>query len=156
MKKIIIILTFIFLLTGCDNNISNEKFYLDDKYYNEGNYIEINNEQMEELKEKKESYLLFTYNSYCSFKIPCDNVFENVMKKYKIDMYSIPFELAKETYIKNTIKYAPSVLIINKGKIMAYLDSEKDEDINKFQDEKEFESWLDKYIYLEKKVIDNQ
>ena len=148
MKKILILITFIVLLTGCDKKI--EKFYLDEEYYNEGKYIEVTKEQISDLKDKKASYILFTYNSYCSFSVPCDNVFENVMKKYNIDVYSIPYEEGKKTYIKDTIKYAPSVLIINKGKIIAYLDPEKNEDVNKFQEEKEFEAWLDKYIYLNK------
>ena len=152
MKKLLVLLSFIVILTGCDKKV--EKFYLDDEYYNEGKYIEVGKEQINELENKKASYILFTYNSFCSFQVPCDNVFENVMKKYNIDVYSTPFEEGKKTFIKDTIKYAPSVLIIHKGKIIAYLDPEKDEDLSKFQVEKDFEVWLDKYIYLNKKTID--
>ena len=34
----------------------------------------------------KDSFLLYTYNDYCSLKIPCDDIFRSVMNKYKIDM----------------------------------------------------------------------
>ena len=52
----------------------------------------------------------------------------------------------KKTYLYKKVKYAPSVIIVKKQKIIAYLDAEKDEDMDKYQDEKEFEKWLKKYI----------
>ena len=38
--------------------------------------------------------------------------------------------------------------IIKNGKLINYLDTEKDEDLNRYQDSLEFEKWLNKYIYL--------
>ena len=43
----------------------------------------------------------------------------------------------------------PSVIIKN-GKIVTYLDANKKEDLDRYQDTSSFESWLDKYIYLSK------
>lgn len=55
----------------------------------------------------------------------------------------------KKTYLYKKVKYAPSVIIVKKQKIIAYLDAEKDEDMDKYQDEKEFEKWLKKYIIFQ-------
>ena len=33
---------------------------------------------------------------------------------------------------------------------MAYLDAEKDDDLDKYQDLDEFTKWIEKYIYSEK------
>ena len=148
MKKLLVLLTILIVITGCKSK--NSKFYLDDQYYNDGSYIEITKEELEELQNKKATYLLFTYNSYCTFKVPCDNIFEEVMKKYNIDIYSMPYELMKQTFIHDTVRYAPSIVIVKKGEIITYLDSEKDSDLNKYQDSDEFEKWLDQYIYLNK------
>lgn len=150
MKKLLVFLTLLIVITGC-NSKKQDKFYLDDEYYNNGSYVEITKDKLEELQNNKASYLVFTYNSYCTFKIPCDYIFEEIMKKYNITIYSMPYELMKETFINDKVKYAPSIIIINKGEIVTYLDSEKDEDLNKYQDTAEFEKWLDKYIYLENK-----
>lgn len=146
MKKLLVILTLLIVVTGCNN----KKFYLDDSLYNNGSFIEINKEELDNLQKEKKSYLVFTYNSFCTFNVPCDNIFEEVMKKYNIDMYKMPYELMKKTFIYNKVKLAPSVIIIKQGEILAYLDSEKDSDLNKYQDAIEFEKWLDKYIYLKK------
>lgn len=147
IKKIITISLFcIICLTGCN---SNKQIYLSDKYYNDGEYIEITNDDLE--NKKDETYILFTYNNYCSFSVPCDEIFKEVMKKYKIDVLSIPFEEFKNSNFHKQVKFAPSVIIVDKGKIVAYLDPESNDDLDKYQDSNKFEEWLDKYIYFNKK-----
>lgn len=147
MKKIILIILTIILITGCKKQ-NTEKMYLEEKYYNESEYIEVTAKDIKELNQ--ETYLVFTYNNYCNLKIPCDTIFKKVMDKYNITILSLPFEEMKQTFIYNKVKYAPSVIIVKQNKVVAYLDAEKDEDYEKYQNETEFEKWLSKYIYLNK------
>ena len=141
MKKTLIFIITLVLITGCkDKKI--EKFHLSDKYYNEGNYISI--KSLDGLE--KESYVLYTYNNYCSFKIPCDKVFKVYMEKYKIDFLSMPFENFKKTSLYKKVKFGPSIVIVKEGKVVAYLDADKDEDLEKYQDSTKFEEWINKYI----------
>lgn len=83
--------------------------------------------------------------------VPCDKIFESFMEKYSIDFLKISFENFKNTLFYNEVKYAPSVIIINNEKIISYLDANKDEDLQKYQHEKEFEKWLNNYIYFNNK-----
>lgn len=145
MKKILTILLIIILLTGCSNK---EKIYLSNEYYNNGSLINYNSEELTNLKDK--TYLLFTYNNYCSLPIPCENIFKSVMEKYNIDIIQIPFTEFKKTNFYSTVKYAPSILIIQNNEIISYLDPNKDEDLPKYQDESKFEDFLKEYIYLTK------
>ena len=146
MKKAIALATLlilsVFFLT------KKEQIYLTKKYYKSGNYIEVGSEQIEKLK--KDTYVLFTYNSYCNLKIPCETIFKKTMEKYKIDFLSTPFVEFKKTKFYKKVNYAPSVLIVSKGKIISYLDANKDSDLEKYQDDKKFEKWLQKYIKLSK------
>lgn len=146
MKKIIAAAILIILSVLYVTN--NHKVYLTEKYYKKGNYIEVNSEKIESLK--KETYILYTYNSYCNLKIPCETIFKKTMEKYKIDFLSTPFAEFKKTSFYKKVNYAPSVLIVSKGKIISYLDANKDSDLEKYQDEKAFEKWLQKYIKLSK------
>lgn len=145
-KKILIIFLFIVMLTGCGKKDITEKFYLTEKYYNDGSFIEIKN--VENIK--KESYLLYTYNNYCSLQIPCEEIFKSAMEEYKIDMLSIPFDDFKSTYLYEEVKYAPSIVIVKKGKIVTYLDANSDSDLDKYQDLEAFKKWLETYIYITK------
>ena len=135
IKKITVFLIIVLLLTGCKLNQDDgkERLYLSEKYYNsDGKYIDISSEDL--LDKEDETYILFTYNNYCNLSVPCDQIFEVFMKKYKIDFLSIPYEDFKETTLHDTIEYAPSVIVIDKGEIIAYLDAESDEDLIRYTD----------------------
>lgn len=144
MKKVVLFIITLLLITGC-NKKQIEKFHLNNKYYNEGKFITIKN--IDELK--NDTYVLYTYNNYCTFKKPCEEVFKDYMKKYKIDFYGIPFEQFKKTSFYKEIKYAPSIILVKEGKIITYLDANSNKDLDRYQDSKKFEEWINKYIYTE-------
>ena len=81
---------------------------------------------------------------------PCEEVFQKFMKKYKIDFLYMKFEEFRNTSFYKTVKYAPSIIVVKKGTIVAYLDAESDEDLNKYQNVDKFEKWLNNYIYFSK------
>lgn len=144
MKKVVLFIITVLLITGCkEKNI--EKFYLNNKYYNEGKFITIKN--IDDLK--NDTYVLYTYNNYCTFKKPCENVFKEYMEKYKIDFYGMPFDSFKKTSLYKEVRYAPSIILVKDGKIIDYLDANKNKDLDKYQDTKKFEEWINKYIYTE-------
>ena len=147
IKKIILLIFIIILLCGC-NKKDNNVFSLDSKYYNKTEFIKVSSTELDKLS--KESFLLFTYNNYCTLKIPCENIFSDFMKEYKVGIVSIKFEDFKNTKYYNDVKYAPSILIIKEGKVIAFLDADSDDDINKYQDVSEFKNWVSKYISLSK------
>lgn len=145
MFKKALIICIALILTGCLFSV--QKFYLDNNYYNEGNFINV---KAKEFKNKG-NYILYTYNSYCNFPVPCENIFKAFMENHNIDFLSMPFEEFRKTELYKKIKYAPSIIIVKDGKIISYLDADSDNDTDKYQDTKEFEKWISKYIYLEKK-----
>ena len=152
MKKVFGLLIILFMVTGCFNNKINqtdgiERIYLTDSYYNKGEFIEVND--LTNLD--NDTYVVFAYNNFCNFSVPCDKIFESFMTKYNIDFIKIPFDKFKETYLYNEVKYAPSIIVVSDRKVITYLDANKDEDLDKYQDEKAFEKWLNNYIYFTKK-----
>ena len=144
MKRVVLIIITLLLITGCKEK-QIEKFYLNNKYYNEGKFITINN--IDNLK--KDTYILYTYNNYCTFKKPCEEVFKEYMEKYKIDFYKMPFDQFKKTTLYTKVRYAPSIILVKEGKIVEYLDANSNKDLEKYQDTKKFEEWINKYIYTE-------
>ena len=148
MKKIIICLISIFLLVGC--SAVEDKIYLTDKYYDNSNnsFLEIDEDKIKDLND--DTYILYVFNSFCKFSIPCDSIFEEFMKNNNISIISIPYDKNKKTDFVKKVKYAPTIIIIHKNKIVAYLDADKDEDVDKYQDIKAFTNWVNQYVYLEK------
>lgn len=149
MKKIVVVIFLIFLITGCvlNQNDGKSRLYLDDTYYNKGNYIKVSSDKVNDLSG---NYVLFTYNSYCNFSVPCDEIFKSFMEKYDIDFLSISIDDFKNTYLYDTVKYAPSIIVISDKKIIAYLDANSDEDLERYTNTKSFEKWMDNYVYFKK------
>lgn len=145
LKKILLFVVCMCLLTSCSGN---KKIYLSNEFYSEGNFKEINNDSINQYNNK--TFLLFTYNNYCSLPIPCDKIFLEVAKKNNISILSMPFSEFKKTVFYDTVKYAPSIIIVDEGKVIKYLDANKDEDLEKYQDVDKFEKWLNENIYLKK------
>ncbi len=148
MKKIFVLILTCLLLFGCSKKI--EKFYLNEKYYGSSEFISINDDELENLLKNKESFVIFTYNNYCSLPISCESVFKSFMEENNISFIYITYEEFKNTSLHDTVSFAPSVIIIKNGNIVSYLDAENNDDLEKYQDLSVFSDWINKYIYIEK------
>src|SRR5574344_783200 len=130
MKRIIfIVILIVLIILGVLLITKNNKYYLDDKYYASGKYILEDSSQVNKLIDNKSSFILFTYNSYCSFPIACEDVFKEVMLKYKIDIIKIPFANFRKTKLYKNIKFAPTIILIKDGKVITYLHTDSDADL---------------------------
>ena len=147
MKKYIILIVMLsFFIVGC----SEKKFYLSGEYY-KSDVIEINNNELDKLLNNDKSFILFVYNPFCNFKVSCEEVFTNTLKNENITLLKIPFDNFKSSKFYKKVKYGPSILIINNGKLVKYLDASDDNDYDIYQDEEKFKKWLSLYIYLSKR-----
>ena len=153
-KKVVIIIiaflsalavvTLFYLNNKVDKNVG--KFYLDSKYYGQDEFIEIDLEEFNKIKDN--TYVLYVFNNFCNLPIPCHDIFDTYMKEKGVAFLSMKYEDFKKTKLHDKVKFAPSVIIIKDGKIIDYLDSEKDEDLDKYQDVKTFGKWIESYIKL--------
>lgn len=147
---ILLVLIIIGILLFVNGSKKIEKFYLDDEYYNELGLVTVEKDDFEKLLSEKKNFLLFIYNDVCSFKIPCDTIYDKVAKDNKFEMLQMNFREFKDTSLYGKVKYAPSVIVIKDGKIVDFLDAESDEDLDRYQDGDKFLEWLSGYIYLNK------
>ena len=60
----------------------------------------------------------------------------------------MPFSEFKKTKFYETVKYGPTVIVIQNGNIIAYLDANSNLDLAKYQNANTFESWIKKYIFV--------
>ena len=142
---IIIVLSLFILVFFKNKNNKTDKFYLEDKYYGSSEFIEIDNNEFKKIQ--NESYVLYIYNNFCNLPIPCHEIFEQYMKEKNIAFLSMKYEYFKETKLHDKVRFAPSVIIVKDGKIVDYLDAEKDEDLDKYQNIDEFSKWIENNIY---------
>lgn len=155
MKKIATLLIVCILMTGCNNKV----FKLEHKYYENYNqenpFLEIENEDLNKLIEDKESFAIFVYQPMCVTSSDFEQVLKDFTNKYQINFYKISFSNIKDTILKNKIKYYPSFVIFEKGKVVDYLESDKDEDIEYYKSFNGFKIWFTKYVQIGNNTSDN-
>lgn len=152
-KKVITFLSIIFVLIiiAIIISVTNENtktFYLEDNYYGKNSITEIKNDELNQLIEKKESFAIFVYQPMCVTSSDFESVLSKFLEDNQISIYKIAFSNIKDTDIGKSIKYYPSFIIYNKGKMIDFLEANKDEDIIHYSSKDGFESWFTKYVKL--------
>ena len=145
-KVMIVLLLLIPVIVFVVFRVNDSKYYLNSEYYKKGEFIKVTSKELSKIDD--ENYILFTYNNYCTFPKPCEEIFESFMRKYKISFLSIPFDEFKKTKYYKKVKYAPTVIIVRDGKIVSYLDANIDDDFDKYQDVDAFTDWMKKFMYV--------
>ncbi len=146
MKKILLVLLTCLCLTGCKQ----DKFYLEDKYYQSNELIEPTVAEVNKLFEDKESFAAFVYTPGCISCAEFEVVTNEFRENNNIVFYHIKQEVANETKIHDKVLYSPSAILVNKGKIVAYLDATSNDDLNYYKSADSFKNWLEQYIEIEK------
>ena len=150
--KLFFVFIIIFISVGCKYNQTGDydRFYLDDTYYNKGEFISVDKTEYESIEDG--SYILFVHTNYCPFTtgISCEDVFKKFMDKYNIDFLDIMINEFKDTKLHDEVSLYPTIIIVNKGKVISYLDPSSDSDFSKYQDLDSFTNWINQYIYFYK------
>lgn len=134
----------------------NQKFYLEDTYYNDNSMEEINHEKLNALMDSKESFVVFIYQTMCTNSEEFEKVLKEFQKENRIKIYKMSFSDILETNLKKTIKYYPSFLIYKKGKLMDYLEADKDKHTKYYKSQDEFTKWFTKYVLLKEIEVEEK
>ena len=116
---------------------NNAPFRLDDEYYATSEYIDINKDEYEQLISNKKTFIVMIDKPGC---ITTPAMREN-MANFPDDMQFKYYRI-----IWDDVKVTPSVAIIRKGEVKAWLQADRDEDTKYFNDGEALKEWIKKYI----------
>ena len=68
------------------------------------------------------------------------------MTETGILVYKMMFEQVKESSLHDQVKYYPSVVVVDKGVVRAYLRADSDEDAEVYNNYNAFREWMEKYL----------
>lgn len=139
-----------FLLISC-----NKTFLLEEKYYGNSTFNELNENMLSTLIKNKESFGVFIYQPLCVSSCDFDYVLKDFVEEYQISFYKIPFSQIKNTELRY-IKYYPSFVIYRNGKKVDYLDANSNKDIEYYKSVDGFKKWFTNYVKLKEVNIVNK
>jgi len=144
---------FIFfkILGGAGKKVEvEESIVLDAEYKNtDGKMIELaKNEEdparfLDELAAEKKNFVVYVSLPICNGDAAKFKQFVlDFQRKEKLSFVYITSDYIKDTFIYDTVKYFPSVIIIKEGKIINYLRYDSDEDVEYYKSYDGFAKWL--------------
>ena len=147
-----IVIILIFIVVIIERNFiqktSNFMFYLEEKYYGDSVFNEIESNDLNNLINDKESFAIFIHQPFCSTSYEFNKILTKFSEENKISFYKMSFDEMKKTVMYENIKYYPSFAIYNNGKLIDFLDAESDEDLKCYKDMEEFKNWFNSYIQM--------
>lgn len=153
-KKLLLIISALLLLSliiFISFKILNHNFYLDDKYYGNNEIYEIGIEEFNNLISNKESFGIFVYQPACTTSAEFEQVLYDFFKQNNMSIYKIKFsDIYEHT---DFLKFYPSFIIYKNGKMVDFLEADKDKDLKYYQSVNGFSEWFTKYVIL--KNIEN-
>lgn len=148
---LVVVLILVVVATGLHNNwFDNEKVVLDDKYYCsdgcENSLIDLSDLEYEKLIDDNESFLIFVDQSGCNTADDMRGFVESYSSKNGIKFYRMMYEDLHSSTLHEQVKFYPSVVVVENGRIKNFLKADSDEDKNAYEDYEFFEKWLDRYL----------
>ena len=124
---------------------------LDEEYYCtecDGEFMELANAEYEELINNNATFVVFVDQGGCTTADNLRGFVKDWTKENGIKVYRMMFSDMKETSLHESVKFYPSIAIVSKGKPVAWLRADADEDAAAYNNYDDFASWVEKYIAI--------
>ena len=125
---------------------------LDAEYYCEGTcegeFAELSKEDYEDLIKKKKSFVIFVDQSGCDGADRLRKFSNDYFPESGVKVHKMMFSDLKETTLHEKVKYYPSLVVIRKGNVQAFLRADLDEDVDAFNQYGSFIDWVNQHILL--------
>ena len=123
------------------------KVQLDAEYYAEGvEFMELNAGEYEGLAEAKKSFVVMVDQDGCTTADRLREYVTRYMTEMGILVYKMMFAEVKESSLHEQVKYYPSVAVVSRGKVLAYLRADSDEDAEVYNNYDAFKEWMRRYL----------
>lgn len=116
------------------------KIRLDAEYYGTSGETAIDKDEYEQMLSQQKSFIVASAASACSSDIL--DFIDDFSENEKIAYFYLNWSNFRDSSTGEEIKYPPTVFIVSKGKIRAYLDSDADKDVEKYNNYEEFAAWM--------------
>ena len=137
------------LFVGAVSGWFDDEVVLDKEYYCtecDGEFMELSGEKYEELTAKNATFVVFVDQGGCTTADKLRGFVQEWAKVSGVKVYRIMFSDMKETSLHEVVKFYPSVALVAKGRPVAWLRADEDEDADAYNNYDDFAKWIGKYL----------
>ena len=145
--SLVVVLIGGMMCVGVASGWFDSKVELDSEYYsNTPDFINLNASGYEKLIQAKKSFIVLVDQNGCTTADRIRQYTKDYMGESGINIYKMFFKEVKESSLHDYVKYYPSIVVIDKGRVRAYLKADSDEDAEEYNDYNMFKTWLNQYL----------
>ena len=112
----------------------------------DGEYMELLPSEYEGLIDEKKSFVVMVDQGGCVTADRLKGYMKDFAVSKGIKAYKMMFSDVRNTSLHDFVKYYPSAVVVSRGKVIAYLRADADEDSDMYNDFEAFSNWLKKYL----------
>ena len=123
------------------------KVVLSEEYYGDfEEFNELSATEYEKLIEEQKSLVLLVDQGGCKTADKLRDFVSRWAEDAGIKVQKLMFSEMKETSLHDDVKYYPSVVVVSKGRVVAFLRADSDDDAAMYNDEEAFREWTRRYL----------
>lgn len=119
---------------------------LNAEYYNSTAVVDIDKDQYNQLIKDEKSFVVMVDNPGCTTTARMREFMSELPANLQFSYYRIMWQDAKETSLHDFVKYFPSIVVVDHGRVSYYLRADEDVDSNYYNDAAALQSWLEQRI----------
>ena len=113
-----------------------------------GELMEMDASSYEELVKARKSFVVLVDQGGCTTADRLRGYVSDWAEQVGVRVYRMMFAEMKEPSLHDFVKYYPSVVIVDRGAVRAYLRADADEDAEMYNNYDAFAKWVDEYLQL--------
>lgn len=122
---------------------------IDAEYYCDAKCVldleDISVEEYEEMIKDGKSFVILIDQGGCTTADRLREYAERYSNGKRFTIFRIMFSEAKGSSLGEYVKYYPSVAVVSRGKVIAWLKADSDDDAPAYNNFDDFENWIDRY-----------
>lgn len=142
----IIIVAILILVVGVIVIFWPHTFELSAEYQDKVGFSEINTEQLKKIISEKKSFALFIYQPGCITSEDFEKRLASFSENQKVSFEKIKFSDAKGSGLVSELRYYPSVALYRDGELVAFLRTDRNDDMAAYDTEAGFTTWWHRYV----------
>ena len=109
-------------------------------------YMELTAGEYDELVKAQKSFVVFVDQDGCTTADRLRGYVSDWAASRGIKVYRMMFAEVKESSLHDYVKYYPSVVVVDKGMVRAWLRADSDEDAEMYNNYDAFNEWMGRYL----------
>ena len=144
---VVVLIVGVLVVAVSSGWFGDSKVVLDTEYVGEfQDFMPLSISEYDDLIKEGKSFVVFVDQEGCTTADRLRGYVEDYAKEKGLKVYRIMFSEVRESSLHEFVKFYPSVVLVSRGKPVAWLRADADEDADMYNDYDSFRGWIGRYL----------